>query len=402
MAKNVRAGCWLRVIRDQTLLEGRNRCQSPSYAYDALSHLLNVLHKNSGGTTLDGATYTYDNAGNRLTKANSLNGVTEGYKYDPIYELTQVVQGTTTTETYGHDFVGNRLSSLGVPTYNYNSSNELTSNTTGGYTYDNNGNTLTDPSGKSYTWDYENRLISAIVPGTGTVTFKYDPFGRRIQKSSPSGTTNYLYDGPNLVEELDSAGNLLARYTQGNAGDAPLGMFRSGVASYYETDALSSVSSLSNSSQALSNTYTYNSFGKLTTSTGSTTNSFQYTGREFDQETGIYNYRARYYDASIGRFDSEDPLRVNATIDFYPYVLNDPVRWRDPNGRKIDWGSIYNTYENARNYSDLIVCATRTYFCLHNLASNVSSVRQNSAASPCPASVLPPTASAVHSLPGVV
>jgi len=55
-----------------------------SYAYDNLSRLMSVLHKISGGTTLDGAIYTYDNAGNRLTKANSLNSVTEGYSYDPL------------------------------------------------------------------------------------------------------------------------------------------------------------------------------------------------------------------------------------------------------------------------------------------------------------------------------
>jgi len=52
-----------------------------------------------------------------------------------------------------------------------------------GYAYDANGNTLSDPSGKSYSWDFENRLVQAVVPGTGTVAFKYDPFGRRIQKS---------------------------------------------------------------------------------------------------------------------------------------------------------------------------------------------------------------------------
>ena len=87
------------------------------------------------------------------------------------------------------------------------------------YPYDANGNTLSDPSGKQYTWDFENRLVSAVVPGTGTVTFKYDPFGRRIQKSSWLGTTNYLYDGKavsaNIIEEVDSSGNALASYTNG-------------------------------------------------------------------------------------------------------------------------------------------------------------------------------------------
>lgn len=70
--------------------------------------------------------------------------------------------------------------------------------------YDANGNTLSDASGKSYTWDFENRLTQAVVPGTGTVNFRYDPFGRRIQKSGPLGTTNYLYDGINLLEEVDN------------------------------------------------------------------------------------------------------------------------------------------------------------------------------------------------------
>ena len=54
--------------------------------------------------------------------------------------------------------------------------------------YDANGNTLSDPSDKSYSWDFENRLTQAVVPGTngGTTTFKYDPFGRRIYKLSPN------------------------------------------------------------------------------------------------------------------------------------------------------------------------------------------------------------------------
>ncbi len=79
--------------------------------------------------------------------------------------------------------MGNRLSSLGVSPYSYNTSNELTSLPGTTYTYDNNGNTLTKVDGTgttSYTWDYENRLSQATLPGTGgTVTFKYDPFGSR-------------------------------------------------------------------------------------------------------------------------------------------------------------------------------------------------------------------------------
>jgi YD repeat-containing protein len=158
---------------------------------------------------------------------------------------------------------------------------------------DANGNTLADASGKQYTWDFENRLTQAIVPGTngGTTTFKYDPFGHRIQKSGPLGTTNYLYDGPNDIEEVDGTGNGLARYTDGQRIDEPLAELRSGNTNFYEQDGLGSVVSLSNGTGTLSGTYIYDSFGNLTASTGTVTNPFRYTGREFDQETGIYYYR---------------------------------------------------------------------------------------------------------------
>ena len=178
-----------------------------AYIYDSLSRLLSVLHK-AGTTTIDGASYTYDNVGNRTAKTNQLNNVTEQYVYDAIYELTRVAQGTTTTESYTYDAAGNRLSSLNVTPYSYNSSNELTKTPNISFTYDNNGNTLSKTSSGAttqYTWDFENRLSSAILPGSsGTVTFKYDSFGRRVQKSSAGGTTNYLYDGANSIEEITS------------------------------------------------------------------------------------------------------------------------------------------------------------------------------------------------------
>ena len=222
------------------------------------------------------------------------------------------------------------------------------SKTVSGSALDANGNTFSDPSGKTYTWDFENRLVSAVVPGTGTVAFKYDPFGRRIQKSGPLGTTNYLYDGigvrANVIEELDSSGNVLARYTQGLGTDEPLSMLRSGTISYYQADTLGTVTSLSNSSAALANTYTYDSFGKLTASTGTITNPFQYTAREFDSETSLYEYRARYYDRNAGRFLSEDPIResiganqspMDDSANLYVYVLNNPVNYVDPSGLYI-------------------------------------------------------------------
>lgn len=202
-------------------------------------------------------------------------------------------------------------------------------------THDANGNTLTDAQGRSFTWDFENRLTQAVVPGTGTTTFRYDPFGRRIQKSGPLGTTNYLYDGEweNVIEEVDNSGGVLARYNQEMGLDFPLSEFRSNAASYYEQDGGNSVTSLSSSAGAFANTYTFDSFGKQTASTGTVNNPFQYTARESDPETGIYEYRARYYDPSIGRFISEDPVRFSkGELNFYDYVQGDPIDFSDPSG----------------------------------------------------------------------
>jgi len=306
-----------------------------SYSYDAQSRLQSVLHQ-LNGSTVDGASYTYDDAGNRTSKTDLLAGVTSNYGYDGIYQLTGVTQNGVTTESYSYDLVGNRLSSLGVSPYAYNSSNELTSTPAATYTYDSNGNTKTkvDATGTTtYNWDYENRLKSVVLPGGGgTVSFKYDPFGRRVQQAGPSGTTNYLYDGANVLEEVDQAGTLLARYTSTQNVDESLTETRSGTTSHYEQDGLGSVTSLSNASGALANTYTYDGFGKLTASTGTLVNPFQYTGREFDAGAGNYFYRARYYDQNVGRFVSEDPAGFGAGLDFYAYIGNRPVQYNDPFG----------------------------------------------------------------------
>jgi hypothetical protein len=99
----------------------------------------------------------------------------------------------------------------------------------------------------------------------------------------------FTYDGDNLVEEANSSGAVVARYTQGQSIDEPLAELRSIATICYQADGLGSVTSLTSSAGAIANSYTYNSFSK-TTPTRSVVNPFQYTGREFDTETGLYYY----------------------------------------------------------------------------------------------------------------
>ncbi len=309
-----------------------------SYGYDTLSRLLSVTHA-KGGVTLDGATYTVDNAGNRTAKSDLYAGVTTNYGYDAIYELLSATQGGSTTESYTYDPVGNRLTALGSAAWSYNTSNELNSRPGVSYAFDANGNTTTktDSTGTTnYSWDFENRLTSVTLPGTGgTVSFKYDPFGRRIYKSSSSGTSIYAYDGYGIEEETNSSGTAVARYTQGPSIDEPLSMLRGGATNFYNEDGLGSVTSLSDSTGSITETYGYDSFGKQTSSSGSLTNPFQYTARELDAETNLYYYRARYFDPAPGRFLAEDPEGFDAGVNFYAYTLNNPATYTDPFGLDV-------------------------------------------------------------------
>jgi RHS repeat-associated protein len=172
--------------------------------------------------------------------------------------------------------------------------------------------------------------------------------GRRIEKNVDGKITRYVYDNEDIILEYDGEGNLIAKYIHGPGIDEPIRMIRNQVY-YYIADALGSIKALVDRDGFVRQMYEYDSFGSITqifdeegneiTLDDAIPNPYAFTGREYDPETGLYYYRARYYYPRLGRFLQEDPIRgflqIPQSLSLYPYVENNPVNYIDPDGEIV-------------------------------------------------------------------
>lgn len=243
--------------------------------------------------------------------------------------------------TYAYDLAGRRTgvggsyartnAPLAASPATYNVNNQLTQWKGASLTYDGNGN-LTGDGTNTYTWNARNQLVA--ISGGVSASFQYDPFGRRVSKTI-GGTTQFLYDGANPVQEISgttASANLLT-----GGVDEYFQRTDSAGARNFLTDALGSTLALADSSGTLQTQYTFEPFGNTLVTGTATTNSFAYTGRELDP-TGLYFYRARYYSPVLQRFMGEDPIGFSGGTNLYAYAGNNPVSYRDPSGLCRDLG----------------------------------------------------------------
>ena len=273
------------------------------------------------------------NTVNNITQMIDNSG-THGYSYDTLDRLTAATHPNQPNESYMYDDVGNRTASHQGSIYGYLAFNRLVSADGTSFGYDTNGNqtSKSDTSGSwTYLWDYENRLKQASLGSGVSVTYSYDALGRRAQRtSSVGGTEKFVYDGADVVRDLDAANATLAEYLNGRGIDNKLRQTTSGTASYFISDHLGSTRALADGNGNIASSLGYHSFGNVTSGSASTRHT--YTGREIDFESGLMYYRSRSYDATQGRFVSEDPIGFKAGINFYAYVENNPLRYSDPTG----------------------------------------------------------------------
>jgi RHS repeat-associated protein len=211
----------------------------------------------------------------------------------------------------------------------YDAANRITAWAGQPMSYDANGNLASDGL-SSYSWNARNQLAS--LSGARGGSFGYDAHGRRRVRTT-SGTTSYLYDGANAAQGL-LGGNPTANILTGGV-DEVFQRTEGAGASAMLTDALGSTVALVDGSGAVQTQYTYEPFGATTTSGTASANAAQYTGRENDA-TGLYDYRARYYNPALGRFVSEDPLGFGGgDVNLQAYANNRPTDLRDASGLDV-------------------------------------------------------------------
>jgi RHS repeat-associated protein len=302
-----------------------------TYQYDGLNRLTRLTHAKVPNTLAD---FQYQfNAVNNITQMIDLAG-THNYTYDPLDRLTAATHPNQPNESYTFDDVGNRTASHQGSSYSYQAFNRLVSANGTTFSYDANGNQTSKSDTSStwtYSWDYENRLKQASLVGGVTVTYSYDALGRRVQRTSAvSGIEKFVYDGADVVRDLDGTNGTVAEYLNGPGIDNKLRQVTGSSSSYFLADYLATTRTLADSTGSITANLQYDSFGNVTG--GSAPTRYTYTGREIDPESGLFYYRARWYGPTGGRFLSEDPIGLDGGINLYGYVENDPLAMTDPSG----------------------------------------------------------------------
>ena len=341
-----------------------------TYGYDKAGRLQSVQDWITGSNP---TTYEYDDAGNltRIVRPNNTEAI---YSYDDASRLTGITEqkiGDAIICSYAYvlDGVGNHKSVTATEpltgsvlpkdvSYTHDKANRLLSAGSATYTYDNKGNrmTSTDAGGTTYTWNNENMLTGIVENSPSrSVQYKYNGMNNRIAKIEGSNTTKYVLDlrgdMSRVLAETDENGTIQAYYVYG------LGLISRITPDesrhFYHYNNRGNTIALTDASGDVTDSYTYDEYGKLLESTGSTENPFKFVGRYgvMDEGNDLYFMRARFYDAEVGRFLNEDPLGFGGgDWNLHAYVGGNPVIGIDPEGLAWQTTIIKFGYKPAKKF----------------------------------------------------
>ena len=364
---------------------------STTFGFENNRDLITGVENKYDATTVSNYGYVNDAIGRRTSMARTGTAFASADALAYTYNDRSEVTGATSNVLPGYDYsysfdnLGNRsVARTGTieTTYAANNLNQYTNIATGTDTftpgYDDDGNMLNYP-GWTFTWNGENRLISAVnAAGTQKLEFVYDYIGRRVEKkvfditTTPEGATlqlvkheRFVYDGFKQIEKLNALADnaIINKFVWQPGGAAPLRNSASNSADateamgmdvplsvsavnselatvnyYYFTDANKNIGQLMDASGNIVAKYEYSPFGKVISSSGNyaDANPFQFSSEYADDETGLVYYNFRYYSPELGRWLCKDPIEEQGGINTYAFIDNNGVDYRDRFGLIIE------------------------------------------------------------------
>ena len=362
-----------------------------TYSYNELGRIESLMHE--GDTIAEGYRFTYDVNGNKIQSIRETNGEVDenrsfSYEYDALNQLVRVNRQNQLVRTYAYDAFGNRIEKQDFTgedavrtTYQYNAKNQLVTEVENEligekktYSYDGRGNLIQMMQAgqlrKQFTFDETNQMNASFEVAnqiTKAARYNYNGLGQRVGQDifkenaveniqamaglNPAETQvekqlHYLLDMTrtynNLLETQDNVSGKQQRFFW----DADVvAMQEEGEESFYLQDAQGSVMSLTDAAGKTKERYEFDEFGMpLEESFALTSQPFAFAGYQMDAVGGMYFAQARRYDASAGRFISEDKVRgfiaAPFTLNHYGYCWNRPVDMVDLDGRWPSWDDV--------------------------------------------------------------
>jgi RHS repeat-associated protein len=289
-------------------ISARTPAVDSTYAHDDMGRLTQINHGNIARYD-----YTWDVA-SRITSMNDGK-----YGYDKTSQLVSATYDRSPAEKYEYDLNGNRLS------YTTGRNNQLLHDGRFIYQYDDEGN-RTAKGATKYFWDHRNRLIKVETPEE-TVEYVYDHRNRLVKRVTSKDVEHFVHDGWQIVAILDGDGNDKERFFWGAKQDELIAQ----NSVYTLCDHLGTVRSIVGSDTATR--LEYDAFGRLISKSGNVDSRFKFTGKMTDDVTGLQWNINRWYDSSVGRWISEDPIGFSGRdVNLFRYVNNNTISNTDPLG----------------------------------------------------------------------